>query len=356
VFKPDTAPEANQYKTLFGYNSDDLCEIGFRPILLNHDPPENAGLLKPPTKEQLGAFKVTWYKIHRGYYRVLKGFLKEIDLAYSEGANDQACLFRGVYLLKILDHFTNELRERNTEDESSWRSRVLNPLLQRQLHGICDQDSGKIRRQVGSDAAAAAAFYLTLDPLAPDMIPRLLYGILHVSPVRWSLGHLHHPPSLFGYCNVRQNTLCFPADSHRSLLPDHEFQQVPLCPEVFSIIRKEKLEVYYRHFPKPTVSRIHLRRSEYSMVLLEMSRCRKGRPEIHSPTRERLVALRVNPAPPLALLAMIASPFDGAHVAFLVLLELHTPPPGVIERSLVGPLAGLRICKRSRSRGAVTHR
>jgi hypothetical protein len=269
-FNPDTAPEANQYKTLFGYNSDDLCEIGFRPILLNHDPPENAGLLKPPTKEQLGAFKVTWYKIHRGYYRVLKGFLKEIDLAYSEGANDQACLFRGVYLLKILDHFTNELRERNTEDESSWRSRVLNPLLQRQLHGICDQDSGKIRRQVGSDAAAAAAaaaFYLTLDPLDPDMIPRLLYGILHVSPVRWSLGYIHRPAGTLGtYLNVHQNTLHFPADSHEPLIPENEFQQVPLCPEHDSIILNEQLEVYYGHFPRTAVSCIHLPRSEYLMM------------------------------------------------------------------------------------------
>jgi hypothetical protein len=179
--------------------------------------------------------------VHRGYYRVIRGFLREIALMYDEEVKDQQCLFRATYLLKILDHFAAELPGITKGSERSWRSRALNPLLQRQLRGLSDQDSKRIRVQVGSDPTSVTAFYLTHDPLHPGVVPQLLRNLLYVPPVRWSLEHLCRPGCEGSYLRTLQNT--HHILKSRAALSPSEFDSVPLCDFEVQLIRLELVRV-----------------------------------------------------------------------------------------------------------------
>lgn len=194
--------------------------------------------------------------MHLGYYRVIRGFLREIDLMYGEGREDQQCLFRGTYLLKILDHFAAELPGIAKGDEAHWRSRALNPLLQRQLHGLSDQDSEKIMNEIGPSTTAVTAFYLTQDPLDPDIVPQLLRELLYVWPVRWSLGYLDRPGGKKSYSRTCQNTKHI-WDARKSL-PLSEYDAVPLCDFEIRLIEVEELGRYYEPLMKSTVGGPHL--------------------------------------------------------------------------------------------------
>jgi hypothetical protein len=196
VLPPDDGP-------LFTYGESELCTILVHPVVYAKDVPLEARELECPAEEHLLPPKR--HKIHRGYLRVLKGFLREIDLMYKDGIKEHNCLFRATYLLKILDHFVEELPRVVPGAESRWRSRSLNPLLQRQLQRILDQEPRMVEIQVGTTPDGAARFYLMRDPLDPALIPEVIRGILYVWPVRWSLGSLHSSCSTKHYDCVRAN-------------------------------------------------------------------------------------------------------------------------------------------------------
>ena len=87
---------------------------------------------------------------------------------YGDNVTEGNCLFRATYLLKVLDLFAKELVGIAAELPQRWRSRVLNPILQRQLAGVLDNVPNMVELQVGRSVEEAAQFYLTVDPLNPD--------------------------------------------------------------------------------------------------------------------------------------------------------------------------------------------
>jgi hypothetical protein len=197
-----------------------------------------------------------WYSIHRGYLRVIKGFLREIKLMYKERVKEHNCLFRATYLLKILDHFAQELPSIAKGAESRWRSRALNPLLQRQLLGVPDQEPNLVRIMVGSSKDEAAAAYLTRDPLDPSEVQNLLRRILYVWPVRWSLSYLYKKATAESYASSRENTVSLFWE--RRGVSDEEYDACSLCSYEEAVIRAEDLEVHYKSLLSAGVGRLHL--------------------------------------------------------------------------------------------------
>jgi len=143
------------------------------------------------------------YCIHAGYRRVLFAFLQEIGMVCRKELPVDECGFRGRYLAKVLDSFVKELEHHQRKSESFlspeagvdfntvephlFRSRVLNPILQRQLRGIPDNEPEMVKKAVGTTIGAAQDFYLSLDPLHPNLARRMLKNLLYISPVRSSL-------------------------------------------------------------------------------------------------------------------------------------------------------------------------
>jgi hypothetical protein len=102
--KLDTTSGSQHHESLFNYGPSDLCLMRVWPAIWGHDLPEDGREIQRPGEEQLLPVS-RWFKIPKGYYRVIKGFIREIDLLYDDRVKDRHCVFRAIYLLKILDHF-----------------------------------------------------------------------------------------------------------------------------------------------------------------------------------------------------------------------------------------------------------
>jgi hypothetical protein len=172
--------------SLFTYGPEDTVEIKIHIILRNP---------RDPSLCQMAP--ATSYLVHAGYRRVLLGFLREIRFFSQDGL--QAFEFRAQYLTKVLDAFAGELVDIWKRQDiihhpkmppipgPLFRSKVLNPLLQRQLRGVADNDLDAIRSSVGTSREDAWSFYLQLDPLDPTFAQIFLRNILYNSPVHCSL-------------------------------------------------------------------------------------------------------------------------------------------------------------------------
>ena len=241
-FKISLIDTAMDPKSLFGYKADDLCEVLVRAVCYGKDVPKEAKELQAPDEEnELGVGKR--YKVHAGYRRAIAGFLREIDLMYQDKVTEHNCLFRATYLLQVLDHFVDELPGITAGAESRWRSRALNPLLQRQLRGTFDQSPRSIMLDVGPTKEEAAEYYLSRDPLDPAECCNLLTGILYVWPVRWSLGHLTAKATAQGYLRTRNNTEHLLRE--RREISDEEWESLTLWPYEKTILVAEGLTNFY---------------------------------------------------------------------------------------------------------------
>ena len=100
------------------------------------------------------------------------------------------------YAEYIIDEFVAELEGDSGPKEdaaASWRSRVLNPILQRQFHGLLDHEGPMMAENFTEFkgtrlAKAVEEFYLKNDPLDPELQPALRRGILYTTEYRWFLG------------------------------------------------------------------------------------------------------------------------------------------------------------------------
>ncbi|KAF9643111.1 hypothetical protein BDM02DRAFT_3192187 [Thelephora ganbajun] len=158
---------------------------------------------------------------------------------------DHNCLFRGTYLMMVLDFFVLDLKGIAEGVEVEWRLAALNPLLQRQLRGLQDQETGMIKMDVGRTLDEVEEFYLKKDPLDPDNVKELLRSLVYVWLVRWSLGHLcketNHRESYYEvYRNTRYALEVF-ADTENynanPMLHDYKLQ----------IVKNKGIEWFYRH-------------------------------------------------------------------------------------------------------------
>ena len=135
------------------------------------------------------------FDIHRGYLRVVVGLNREITFETEDDLKSHNCRFRSMYSMKILDHFAEELLAIGQGPGPRWRSRILNPLLQRQLEGLTDYEAQSVEEGVGSSIEEAVKFYLVQDPLDPKNTLKMMHNILYIWPVRNSLAFINRPSS-----------------------------------------------------------------------------------------------------------------------------------------------------------------
>ena len=193
-----------------------------------------------PTRAELG--NAEEYEIHRGYRPFILGLIREVEFMTRDKIKTHNCLFRGVYLIKVMDLFAEELKGAHMVT-ARWRSRVLNPLLQRQLRGVSDHEPEAVRNEVGNTLEASAAFYLTHDPLNTALTGKLRRNILYIWHVRLSLDFL-------GYKYVEGSAEIAIENSqalldNRGLYADEEFDEDKLYSFERNVIKAENIERLY---------------------------------------------------------------------------------------------------------------
>ena len=123
------------------------------------------------------------------YARLIHQFILEIELAKHTKAHE--VLRRQTYAQRVLDEFGLEL-DRFQGVEQDFRSKVLTPILQCQLHGIPDAHGPAIRRGIDPKngtptIAQVTKFYLGLDPLSTCTIPSYRHNLVYIREARWHL-------------------------------------------------------------------------------------------------------------------------------------------------------------------------
>ena len=99
---------------------------------------------------------------------------------------------RRIYAQRVLDEFAIEFTSFKGQDVE-FRSRVLTPILQRQLNGIPDAYLPYVSRAIGRGIdhptlSQAANFYMGVDPTNPCWIPTYRYNMVFIPEMRWHLG------------------------------------------------------------------------------------------------------------------------------------------------------------------------
>ena len=204
--------------------------------------------------------------IHAGYARVLHGFHREIDFITKDskarpGEYQAGWFFRAQYLIKVLDAFAKELEEATRHQRMLnedtvlpahlFRSRVLNPIIQRQSRGFPDNTS-TIREVAGETPEEAEYFYLHIDPLDPRFIPRCLRGLLYVAPVRFGMVYFSLGAGVSSFLKIEQKTDYLWNARYDS--PNYDWKSSTLHDFEIQVIRWEGLEELFAEFTPALVS------------------------------------------------------------------------------------------------------
>jgi len=145
------------------------------------------------------------------YVQLLHQLCTEIEHTYTNMAHEAQR--RAAYADQVTDLFADEIYERTDLSRpgsvaSNWRSKVLTPIIQRQIAGVPDvylpalhagvldpenddpelDDDARASREI--TIAEATAFYLDADPADPDLIPQYRRNLLYSRELRWYLGVL----------------------------------------------------------------------------------------------------------------------------------------------------------------------
>lgn len=134
------------------------------------------------------------------YAQLIDQFRMEAEHAnYNQG---HEALRRGSYVLQVLIAVAEELIDAKgittcCPAASAWRSKVLNPILQRQLAGVPDAFLPTLTDAVREEPAQtemsikeATIFYLSIDPTDPTNIPDYRDNLIFSRELRWYLAVL----------------------------------------------------------------------------------------------------------------------------------------------------------------------
>jgi len=177
--------------SFWGPSGERLVTVTVRKVTRKRGMSYATRQITDPTEDELG--EPMEYEIHPGYRPFILGLLREIEFMTDDKLATHNCLGRAVYLQKVMDEFAEELEAAFMAVPERRRSRVLNPLLQRQLRGVSDREQAAVKSEVGDTLGASAAFYLTHDPLNPNLTKKLRRNILYIWHVRLSLSFFGHP-------------------------------------------------------------------------------------------------------------------------------------------------------------------
>jgi hypothetical protein len=222
----------------FEYGADDTIDIGVKPVQYKE------GLTQAERRElettdldedDLGESKT--YKVHAGYHHLLAGMLREIEFITLDKFSTHELLFRAEYLKRVLDVFVQELAKVNPRTCTRFRSKVLNPILQRQLRGVHDNEPDAVRNEVGESKEDAAEFYLSVDPLDPSNRNRMRHNILYIWSVRLSLAYWDMAVDEDTVQRARVNTQ--KVFACRGKYKDHEWNEDTLYEDEVTVILSE---------------------------------------------------------------------------------------------------------------------
>ena len=194
------------------------------------------------------------------YARLVQQFILEIRHGRENNAHE--ALRRMAYAERMLDEFGYELEGYKGAKEN-FRSKVLTPVLQRQLRGMPDNYARPLcdfmsSTDEGVTIADATAFYLSVDPIDPDCIPSYRRNLVYIREARWhimSLEGIIDPGSaeafawtLENQANVMQALQEELLDDERNSQGEDDDSQVPKLrySEVMLIIA-EGLKKYFEH-------------------------------------------------------------------------------------------------------------
>jgi hypothetical protein len=138
--------------------------------------------------------KVTYsdHQIPAPYDRIVDQLLREVEHVTKAVEKGHEALRRKTYAQRVLDAFYLEIRKYNG-DPTSFRSRVLTPLLQRQLYGVEENQGPCVRNSVCDKRGrctikSVTQFYLGCDPTDPRWIPTFRRNLIYIPEARWHLG------------------------------------------------------------------------------------------------------------------------------------------------------------------------
>lgn len=140
------------------------------------------------------SYEVTYEerKIRAPYDRIICQLLLEDE--HGEFNVSHEALRRQAYAREVLDEFAKELRAYKGSP-ADFRSRVLTPILQRQLMGVADAYFPVVYVAVADDEddseptiGQATEFYLSEDPTDPALIDDYRHNIIFIPEARWHLG------------------------------------------------------------------------------------------------------------------------------------------------------------------------
>ena len=171
---------------LYKYKNDTECTVLLQPVL-GQAFGEHTAVVDPDEKDLGPPVK---HIVHAGYRPCLAVFIGEIEFMVKELDKSHNCLFRGTYVTKVLDRFGDELQHRpKNQAKTRFRSKVLNPILQRHLRGLTDYEAACVEEAVGKTTTASGMFYLKQDPLDESNRIAMMHNSLYVWPIRNSYVH-----------------------------------------------------------------------------------------------------------------------------------------------------------------------
>ena len=170
--------------------------------------------------------------------------------AHGEADHGHEARRRQTYAQRVLDAFWKEIKEYDDEPEM-FRSKVLTPILQRQLWGVQENYSPMVRAGVRNGEGNptikdATKFYLKDDPTDPEWIPSYRRNLLHIPEARWHLGLIMGVSKLGcpeAYNTVRHNQDLLDAKVDDSNVDN---ERVPLLKVLdLQVIISEHLETFF---------------------------------------------------------------------------------------------------------------
>jgi hypothetical protein len=132
-------------------------------------------------------------RIPAPYDRIVSQFGFEIKHAKMDKSHEARR--RESYARRTLDKFGEELLAYEGP-HAAFRSKILTPILQRQLRGVTDVYTPALRSAIASGdddqptIHDATIFYLAEDPADTELIPNFRRNLIYCPEVRWHLGHL----------------------------------------------------------------------------------------------------------------------------------------------------------------------
>lgn len=187
--------------------------------------------------------------VHGGYRPCLTGFIREIEFMVKGEDKSHNTVFRGTYLTKILDMFGEELMDRpRRQVKTRFRSKALNPILQRHMRGLTDYESVSIRSAAGETAETVADFYLLHDPLDQASRVQMLHNSMYIWPVRNSYAYLNKKVTFKAFDFTMANTLAL----YRGIKPGWTAGNLTRAER--GVLRREEIEQIYAELIKSFVS------------------------------------------------------------------------------------------------------